>query len=177
MKNKLICFFLLILPKLFFGQEFELHLSKAGSLFWQGNIYCYGFQNTTFKIYKLNSQLKTNDSLSVEMGKINSENYLKISADTLHNFLNIYLQQKEKMQVSILRLNKNFELLAYIENVDIARLNNTVLFSDEIFYYKNCVYSIKTQSDTSGKQFYLNKYELKSEKEHFDYQFKWQFPF
>src|SRR5690606_23022037 len=61
--------------------------------------------------------------------------------------------------------------------VDIARLNNTALFSNETVYYNNFVYNLKTENDTTGKQFYIDKYELKSEKENFDYQFKWQFPF
>ncbi|MBX3163701.1 MAG: hypothetical protein KF900_04425 [Bacteroidetes bacterium] len=167
-----------LFPTFFFAQELEFNLSKAASLCWQGNVYCYGFsEKSEFKIYKLNAQLKITDSLTAELGKINPENYLNTSADTLHNFLNIYVQEKETQKVSILRLSKNFELLATIKNVDVARLNNTALFGDETLYYKNLVYSIKTENDTSGKQFYLNKYELKSEKENFDYQFKWQFPF
>jgi len=51
------------------------------------------------------------------------------------------------------------------------------MFSNEVLYFKNTVYSIKTESDTSGNQFYLNKYLLKSETTNFDYEFKWQFPF
>lgn len=122
-------------------------------------------------------KLKIVDSILVDAGKADPGNYLQTYSDTLHDYLNIYFQKKDKKAITILRLNKKFELVATIENVDVARLNNTAMFSSENFYFKNNVYSLKTESDTSGKQFYLNKYCLKSETQNFDYEFKWQFPF
>src|SRR5690606_19918859 len=122
------------------------------------------------------ADLKVKDSLSIKL-KGNADSYLDLTYDTLHGYLNIYLQQKETKKVNIFRFNKKNELVASIDQIEIARLNNTSLFSNETLFYKNIVYSVKTESDTSGKQFYINKYELKSETENFDYIFKWQFPF
>lgn len=103
--------------------------------------------------------------------------YLQAYSDTLHDYLNIYLQKKEKKTVTILRMNKNMEVVATIENVDIARLNSVSGFESELFYFKNYAYTIRTVEDTSGRQFYLNKYILKSDLKNFEYSLCWQFPF
>ena len=111
------------------------------------------------------------------MGKSPLDNFLQTNSDTLHGFLNIYVQRKDKKQVTVIRFNKLFERIAIIENVDIARLNSISNFETELFYHKKDVYTIKNQTDTSGKQFYLNKYSLKTELKNFEYEFNWQFPF
>lgn len=163
------------------AQVKQFALGKGNSQLFNGKLYSYGLlsqkQNAVFCIYQLDFQLRTLDSIIVEPGKSNPESYLQIYSDTLHDYLNVYLQKKEKKVVAVLRFNKKFELIATIENVDVARLNNTSMFSSDVLYFKNTVYSIKTESDTSGKQFYLNKYMLKSETTNFDYEFRWQFPF
>ncbi|PBQ30729.1 hypothetical protein CNR22_02720 [Sphingobacteriaceae bacterium] len=160
------------------GQVKTFGLSKANSQLFGSNLYVYGIkQNGSFCIYKLDFKPEILDSITVETSKGAADNYLQCWSDTLHGFLNIYLQKKEKKDLSIYRLTKRFELIAKIENTEIARLNNTSLFSAETFYFNNSVYSIKAETDTSGKQFYLNKYSLKSTTENFDYTFKWQFPF
>ncbi|MBA3665663.1 MAG: hypothetical protein H0W61_15875, partial [Bacteroidetes bacterium] len=135
-------------------------------------------KNTSLKVYKSDGSLKISDSLTVDLGKHNVTDFLQLSSDTLHDFLNIYLQRKEKKLVQIIRLNKQFKLVANIESVDIARLNSISAFESEIYYHKKDVYSVKvSNSDTLGKQFYLNKYTLKSELKNFEYELKWQFPF
>lgn len=177
MKNKPAIVFILFLSVHLQGQVKIVALSKANSQLYGGNLYAYGLkQNATFCIYKLDFKLNVLDSISIETGKGVSGNYLQCWSDTLHGFLNIYLQKKEKKELSIYRLNKKFEL-SKIEDTEIARLNNTSLFSSETYYFNNSVYSVKVEGDTSGKQFYLNKYSLKSQTENFDYTLKWQFPF
>lgn len=159
------------------GQVRTFDLSRANTQLYGGNLYTYGLKlNSTFCIYKLDFNFTVLDSSTIELTKGAVEHYLQCWSDTLHGYLNIYLQKKEKKELSIFRLNKKFELTK-IENTEIARLNNTSLFSSETYYFNNSVYSVKTESDTSGKQFYLNKYSLKSVTENFDYTFKWQFPF
>lgn len=182
LKNKLaylLCS-LFLLSKTF-AQLKQFDLKPGNCQLFHGKLYCYGLaglqQKAVFCLYKLNNQLAATDSIFIELNKTNPDNYLEITSDTLHDFLNIYLQKKEKKAITILRFNQNFELVATIENVDVARLNNTSLFSAENLYFKNVVYSVKTVNDTSGKQFYINKYILKSETSNFDYTFKWQFPF
>lgn len=163
------------------AQVKELNLKHGGSQIFSGNLYIFGLsgvdQKAGFYLYRLNFQLQIQDSLIVDLSKTNLGSYLAIQADTLHDFLNIYLQKKESKAVTILRFTKKPELVTTIEHVDIARLNNTSIFGSDCVYYKNSVYSVKTSSDTSGKQFYINKYILKSETDNFDYEFKWQFPF
>jgi hypothetical protein len=109
--------------------------------------------------------------------KNNVDNYLQTTSDTLHDCLNIYLQQKEKKMVDIFRFDKDLKLIAFIEKVDIARLNSLTDFENELYYFKNVLYTIKNQNDSNGRQFYLNKYSVKSLSKNFEYDFTWQFPF
>jgi hypothetical protein len=165
----------------FFAQTLQLNLSKSNCQLFNGNIYSFGItnqkQNTTFTIYKLDLKLKKSDSLSIDMGKSVIDDFLQVYSDTLHDFLNVYVQRKKKKLVTIFRFNKLFESFTSIENVDVARLNSISSFENELYYYKNSVYTIKHQTDTSGRQFYLNKFSLRSELKNFEYEFKWQFPF
>jgi hypothetical protein len=163
------------------AQTREFNFTKGTCQSFNGNLYSFGLlsekQNAVLCIYKLDFKLNTVDSLVTELGKNNRDNYLQIYSDTLHDYLNIYIQKKEKKAVTVLRLNKKFERIANADNIEITRLNNTAMFGSDVFYFKNSVYDIKVVSDTSGKQFYLNKYDLKSENANFDYDLKWQFPF
>ena len=164
-----------------FAQTKQFNLSKGSSQLFSGKLYSFGInsqtQNAVCIIYKLDKQLKTLDSLTVDLGKIARDNILQLFSDTLHGFLNVYIQRKDKKLITILRFNKLFERVATIENVDVARLNSISNFESELFYFKNSVYTIKNQTDTGGKQFYLNKYQLKSELQNCEYEPKWQFPF
>lgn len=173
----LFCF---LLPT-FFGQTQQFNFYNGNSQLFNKQLYSFGIQtqkqNALCIIYKLDLNLKNRDSLKIDLGKIQPEDFLQLYSDTLHDFLNIYVQQKNKKLVTVLRFNKAFERVATIENVDIARLNSISAFENELFYYKKDVYTIKNQTDTSGKQFYLNKFSLKSEIKNFEYEFKWQFPF
>jgi hypothetical protein len=163
------------------AQILSFPIEKSNSCIYNHFVFCFGLRaqqnNLIFKLYRCDIKLKVLDSLEVKLGKGNPENYLQLSSDTLHNFLNVYVQQKEKNEIGILRFNKKNELVAQIDRVDIARLNNTSLFSSESLCFGKTIYSLKTETDSTGKQFYLNKYELKSESVNFDYAFKWQFPF
>ena len=173
----LFCF---LLPTLF-AQTQQFNLAKGNSQLFSGHLYSFGIsiqnQNAACVIFKLDLKLKILDSLIIDLGKSPLENFLQTNSDTLHEFLNIYVQRKDKKLISIFRFNKIFERLAIIENIDVARLNNISNFENELFYDKKNIYTIKNQTDTSGKQFYLNKYTLKSELKNFEYEFKWQFPF
>ncbi|MGZ4099745.1 MAG: hypothetical protein ACXVNM_12740 [Bacteroidia bacterium] len=164
------------------AQTLEKSLYKAHCTMYGGNIYSYGLsmQNkiTRLTVYKMDKALKITDSAGFDLGKYNLSDYLQLSSDTLHDYLNIYLQRKEKKLVQVIRFNKYFKQMANIENVDIARLNSISAFESEIFYYRKDIYSVKvSSSDTAGRQFYLNKYTLKSDLKNFEYDFKWQFPF
>ena len=166
---------------MFIAQTQQFNLSKGNCQLYNGYFYTFGIstqkQNSQFIIYKLDQKLKTLDSSKIDIGKTTLDNFLQVSSDTLHGFLNVYVQRKDKKIVTIFRFNRLFERIATIENVDIARLNSISNFENELYYCKNDVFTIKNQTDTSGKQFYLNKFSLRSELKNFEYEFKWQFPF
>jgi hypothetical protein len=163
------------------AQSRQFNLVKGNCQRFRGYLYCYGFlsrgANASFCIYKLNGQLTLLDSLVTEQGKGGLNSYLQASSDTLHDFLNIYLQQKEKKLVTVLRFNKSFEQVATVNNIDVARLNSISAFENELLYSGKYVYTVKSQEDSSGRQFYLNKFSLKPELKNFEYEFTWQFPF
>lgn len=183
MKSKikyLLLFFLVVTVAR--SQHISLPLQNAGITGYRQQVFCFGLQEDNkslfLKLYRLGTDMRITDSSSLALGKSRkAADFLQLTCDTLHDFLNIYLQQKDNKEVTIYRFTRNMESLATIAHVDIARLNNSSLFSHETLFYKQWVYSLKTENDSSGKQFYVNKYELKSEKENFDYSFKWQFPF
>ncbi len=176
-------FFIFLSFACFFNkaQTLNLPIVKANTQLYKGHIYLYGLSDQAKKnkliIYKVNFKLSKTDSLVIDLGKSTSADFLQITSDTLHDFLNIYLQKKDKKVVQVLRFNKKFELIATIDDVDIARLNSISAFEREIFYDKLNVYTIRSATDTSGKQFYLNKYTVKSELNNFEYDKVWQFPF
>ena len=181
LKSKLKYLCLIVLSFKLMAQDRQFSLTNGHAQLFNGSVYVFGFssveKNAVLRIYKLNQQLKIIDSVIKPLGKTPVDQFLKISSDTLHDYLNIYLQKKEKKIVSIYRFDKTFKMLATIENVDIARLNDISDFENELFYYKNSIYVVKNQRDSSGLQFYLNKYSIKTGSKNFEYDFIWQFPF
>jgi hypothetical protein len=179
-KNKLIILLLswctVVMP-----QQLRVSLHNAGSIKYRQQYYLFGLQpgspGTVFKVYKASSSLIITDSLLLDAKNVDPARYLKCYADTLHDYLNIYLQEQSGNNVTIMRINSQPALLKKIENVDVARLNNVSMFGGEKLYFRNRVYAIATTRDSSGRQFYLNCYQLKSADENFDYTRKWQFPF
>ena len=130
-----------------------------------------------FSIYKFNSQFSITDSVQIEISKKPNETYLQLHSDTLHNFLNIYLQKENQNTVQVLRFDPQLKLLCSLPAIDVARLNNTSLFDSDVLHFNEEVYSVKIISDSSGKQFYINKFKLVSSEKNFDYEMSWQFPF
>ena len=163
----------------FWSQNFNLN--QAGSCIFNKSIYCFGLSHNkgldTLVIYQLNQQLNKLDSLELLVDKIDSHQYLNLSYDTLHDYLNIHLQESGVKHLSIIRLSKKFKLIYYIKHVEVARLNNSDLFGKNKVYLKDDVFAIKSSKDSSGEEFYLNKYKLKSENENFEYNQIWQYPF
>lgn len=166
---------------LFSQQTLFLNFAEGSTQLFKKNIYSFGLssnkQYVNFIIYKLSPKLRIEDSLVIDLGKGMTENYLKVYSDTLHDFLNIYLQKKEQKDLTILRFDKHFKLIANLKNVDIARVNTIINFENEFLIGNKGYYAVKIINDTSGKQFYLNKFSLKSELTNFEYELTWQFPF
>ncbi|MDX2173903.1 MAG: hypothetical protein SFY56_12345 [Bacteroidota bacterium] len=179
-KNNLI-FTCLFFVKVLTAQTLDLPISKANSQLFASSIFCFGLRTevkkNTLCIYKIDSKLKLTDSLIIDLPKSSTDDYLQLYSDTLHNYLNIYLQKKDKKTVTIYRFDRKFKLIATIENADVARLNSISNFEKEVLHFENTVYTVKQTADTTGNQFYVNKYKLKSELKAFEYQNEWQFPF
>lgn len=182
LKNKfLLLIALLVVFSAIKAQNLNLSLSAANSQLFNKTLFSYGIRQTTkentFCIYKIDEALQLKDSLFLNLGKNKGETFLQCGSDTAHDFLNVYIQKKDANQITVLRFNKNFELLYKINDVDIARLNSISSFNNEVYHFEKDIYTLKTQKDSGGFQFYLNKHRLKSDSENFDYLLKWQFSF
>jgi len=164
------------------GQSVELPYSAGGMAWYSGQLYCFG----------LEVQNKTKLSLSVQklgknLDKISTQSFLlpfeiteeKVPcwSDTLHGYLNIYVSEGRTQKVSIFRFRRNFEYLSQIHGVEVSRLNVLSGFDNELYYDRANVYAIKTKGDSTGKQFFLNKYTIKENDGAFEYDLLWQFPF
>src|SRR5436190_1207002 len=178
--TKLFLYFA-FLPAAICGQVKELWLSNAGSCFFSGHIYSFGLRSTDrgceLKVYRIDPSLNITDSASTQIQRSNPGEFLQLTADTLYDRVNIYIQRKEKKEARIVRFTRSLKEEENIPSVEIARLNSSQMFGAGALYSKNVVYDVKTEKDSSGQQFYLNKYELKNQPGNFDYSFKWQFPF
>jgi hypothetical protein len=161
------------------AQTRNFQLSHASAIVYRQQVICFGIANrdrgSELKIYSVDSTLSATDSLVLKRDSPVNE-YLEMYSDSLHGFLNIYLQKKNSKAVSIVRVDEKLRRTALLENVDVARLNNRSMFSQP-FYQGEFVYDVITEKDSSGMQFYLNRYKLKSPLENFDYLLQWQFPF
>jgi hypothetical protein len=159
----------------------DLWLSNAGSCSFSGYIYSFGLRSNELgcelKVYKLDPSLNVFDSASTQIQHSKPAEFLQLIADTLYDRLNIHIQRKEKKEVRVVRFNRSLKEEENIPSIDITRLNSSQMFGSQALYSRNVVYDIKTENDSSGLQFYLNKYELKNQPGNFEYSFKWQFPF
>jgi hypothetical protein len=172
----------IFLPFLINAQSFTRALQKSNSFVYRNHVYAFGLEQNknevSFKIYKISKTLLKADSLIVPLAKGKVENYLDITADTLHHYFNFYFQKADsRNQASLLRLNDSLKLVAKVDNFDATKINGLTSFEDEKYTYKNMIYVIRTSEDSLGKQFYLNQYEVKDVTKPFDYSNKWQFAF
>ena len=162
------------------AQSNTFPFAKANTFVRGNDIYIFGYNKSQgsadFIIYKLNGKLEAVDSLIIKNAAAEAQSQLQTSADTLHDFTNIYLYRNDK-SVAIIRFKKELKDYKKIEKVDVARLNNRAMLGEDAKYYKDKVYCISTQKDTSGIQFYLNCYSVTATDKNFDYEKKWQFPF
>ena len=173
--------YIFLLPFISLSQNITLPLLKANSFAFKNNIYVYGFEKgkseLQFKVYKTGMELKKVDSALVSLGKENPESYLEISADTLHNYLNFYFQRSNnKNLATLIRLNDSLRLITKVVNFESNKINSLTTFENEIYTYKNSTYTIRTSEDSLGKQFYLSRYDVLSDKKPFEYKFTWQYP-
>jgi hypothetical protein len=160
------------------SQQQNFSLEKGSCVLFKEHVYAYGFKNNSFVLYKLKPNLQLVDSMYYSLDKTKAADYLSLECDTLHETLNFRLQKKDKQNVTLLRFDHQFKLVSEFKNVEVTKLDPFATFDHQKFAYRKFVYAVKTAIDTSGKQYYLSKYELQNSKDKaFDYKFKWQFNF
>ncbi len=176
---KIISFLYLLLSVSGFAQQ-KFKLVAASSQLLRNKLFVFGLKanaaKSELKVYMLTDKLKLADSSSFSL-HVNSSDFLNLTSDTLHGFLNIYLQEKGKKQVSIYRFLDSLHLITSIEKTDISRVNFVNDLNKNLFYAKDKVYSLFSRQDSGYTQFYINSYRLKNVTKNFEYEQVWQFPF
>jgi hypothetical protein len=176
---QIVCFVFLSLSLI--AQSVDLPYSAAGICRYAGNLYCFGLEENNKKLQVSIQQLGKNlEKLALKNYPLSiqkSEDMVACWSDTLHGNLTIYVSEGKNQKVSVFRFNKNFELIDQSSGVDVSRLNSLSGFDNELYYDREHVYAIKTKRDSSGVQFYLNKYTNKESVGGFEYDLIWQFPF
>jgi hypothetical protein len=178
MRNSL---FILFFPTLLLGQTVSRNLLKANSIFFRDHIYVYGFvqdkSELKFKAYRINTALSKTDSVINNLGKEKIEDQLEINADTLHGWLNFYLQKaNSKNLATLLRFDKDLKLITKTENFESNKINSLTTFENESYTFRNSTYTIRASEDSLGKQFFLTRYDVISDQKPFEYKVTWQYP-
>ncbi len=181
-KKTYFFFIVLYLQTLMTGQTARHHLLSSNSIYFHNSIYVYGYEQGNhallFKCFRYNKTLQQKDSAEYNLGKHSPSDYLEITTDTLHDVLNFYFQlADQKNKVSLVRLNDSLKTIATAENYDANHINSLAAFDDEKYYYKQDLYTIRTNQDSAGKQFYLSKYRVKTFDKPFEYDYQWQYAF
>jgi hypothetical protein len=174
-------FIIIFFPILVFSQSFTRTLLKPNSLQFRNNIYVFGFvqdkNDVLFKLYRTSNDLQRIDSISNNLGKEKTDNFLEITADTLHGYLNFYFQKFNSKNLAMLvRYSDSLKLITKAENFESNKINSLTTFENETYTYKNSTYTIRTSEDSLGKQFYLTKYTVISDQKPFEYRLTWQYP-
>lgn len=178
----LFTFQLLLLCFVIPAQTSELPYSAANMSWYSGKLYCFGLESqkngkVSFSIQQLDKHLEKLSTQSFVLPFQITEEKVSCWSDTLHGFLNIYVSEGRTQKVSLFRFGRNFEFLNLSHGVEVSRLNGLSGFDNELFYENANVYAVKTKGDSSGKQFFLNKYKYKETSGAFEYDLLWQFPF
>ncbi len=164
------------------AQVIKQELVSAASLYYNHTVYVFGYRQKKdallFKCFSYSDSLKLKDSTEFTLGKHLPTDYLEVTADTLHSVLNFYFQlSDQKNLVTLFRVNDKLESICSVTNYDANHINSLTAFDDENYIFRRDLYIIKTNIDTTGKQFYLSKYTVKAMDKPFEYDFKWQYAF
>lgn len=173
--------YIFFIPFFINAQSVKKNILNASSISFRNSIYIFGLESDkaglNFKLYKSNIGLNKMDSAKTFLEKEKAENYLDISVDTLHGYLNFYLQKaNNKNQAVLIRYNDSLRLIVKSAPFESNKINSLTTFENEIYTYKNSTYTIRTSEDSLGRQFFLNKYTVVDEKKVFEYKQTWQLP-
>ncbi|MFN8230759.1 MAG: hypothetical protein U0V03_07560 [Bacteroidia bacterium] len=161
-----------------YSQNITIPIISSNAILYKSNLFVVGVnkEKTQFlKIFKYSTKIQAIDSLSIPLKGY--KKYTSIDIDTIHNYLNIYLQEEGKKIVSIYRLDNKLKLLSFLEDEDLTKVNALTRFTHDYFYFKNDLFTIKKTQDSMGFSFYLNKYTNINSSKINQYSKEWQFPF
>lgn len=164
------------------GQSIRRALLRANACVYKQRVYVYGYEQRQerllFRCFSYNSLLMPKDSAEFDLGRHTEGQYLDISSDTLHDVLNFYFQlADQKNRVSLCRLDSTLKTICTAHDVDANHINSITAFEDGNYRYRQSLYVISTTGDSTGKQFYLSRYDLKAMDRPFEYSTKWQYAF
>lgn len=161
------------------AQELQLPVLKANVYHFRGAFYCFGFDpsaTSKVKIYKADSNLIVRDSLLINVRQT-ANHYSRLTADSLHGSLQIYGSNEGGSGAFIVRIGNNFSEFELVTNIENTRLNSLTLFTGKKFIAGKAIYDIEERLDSSGTQYFLDKYVLMNDKGNYEYKKQWQFPF
>lgn len=160
------------------AQSIDLPIKSAKHILYSSKVYVAGIQqlkSTNLKVYLLNPQLKVMDSVSVDLKTSKPLSFVEL--DTLNDHLNIYVQEQKSTKVSVYRFTKKLKFLASIENEPVTTINALSLFAHDNYHLGSVLYTIRKNTDSSGNNFFLNKYKACDPAKINKYDVIWQFPF
>ena len=177
LKTILFCL-LLAFASLCYSQNITIPITSSNAILFKSNVFVVGIHKEkiqALKILKFSTKSQAIDSLLIPLKGI--KKYTTIDVDTIHNYLNIYLQEEGKKFVTIYRLDNKLKLISFLEDEDLTKVNALIRFTHDYFYFKNDLFTIIKTQDSVGFSFYLNKYKNVNPSKINQYSKEWQFPF
>lgn len=156
-------------------------LCKPGTISFAGSIYVFGFDEIDgfrIKVKRLSSSLQVTKEYALEIPGSKCKEVYALQADTIHQYLNLTLQQVNNDKTCrVIRLDKNLKLIADIKDAEITRVNTFTAYDKEICYFRKDLYVVRPFSKDSANHYFLQKYTLKDSSKVFEYETGWQLNF
>lgn len=156
------------------GQSRFLSLSKGFALPFHGKIYVGGFDTISKKItvFEIESSLKKKDSIQLSIA-YNLLEYYPITADTLHNYLQLIIQRKNATTVTVMRL-RGCKIVSTLENVEVPRLYHSSR-PGNYYFEANRYYKIEKQANNDFDRIRLTAFDISDTTGTISYIQKWNY--
>lgn len=188
MSNVKLLFIVCFLLNIFFvrpvtAQEYKnADVCKTEVIHFKQHFYTISYKEEGNSLLLLVEQLAENLSKTKEyqlsLGNAKCASYYAPQVDTLHDYINISVQQLDNDKTTrVVRLNTKLALVADLPNSDITRVNTFTAFETEFLYAKRNLYVVRPLSKDSAHKYILQQYTLKDETKLFEYNAGWQLNF
>lgn len=129
-------------------------------------------------VEQLNENLSKTKEYTLSLGNAKCAGFYAPQVDTIHNYINISLQQLDNDKtIRVVRLNSKLDLVVDLPNSDITRVNTFTAFETEYLYSGKNLYVVRPLSKDSAHKYILQQYTLKDETKLFEYNAGWQLNF